>query len=88
MSNNCYTISGSALDDVRWERVDYIRLMLTSEAYPVPSEKVAAKLIEHMLERDRRNHSRSYGKTNRSSIVGEATIASKSETNDVKINAR
>jgi hypothetical protein len=60
--------------------------MLTSEAYPVPSEKVAAKLIEHMLERDRgnqRKRSRSDGKTNPSSVVGEAAIASKTETKDV-----
>jgi anti-sigma28 factor (negative regulator of flagellin synthesis) len=47
--SNYYQISKSASDDVRWERVEHIKLMLTSGAYPVTTEEVAAKLIEYML---------------------------------------
>jgi anti-sigma28 factor (negative regulator of flagellin synthesis) len=47
---NYYQISKSASDDVRWERVEHIKLKLTSGAYPVTAEEVAAKLIEYMLK--------------------------------------
>ena len=48
-----YWISKSASDDVRWERVEQIRLMLSSKGYPVAPEQVAARLIEHMLNLSR-----------------------------------
>jgi hypothetical protein len=67
--------------DVRWEKVERIKRILTGGTYPVPPKQVAAKLIEQMLERGRGNHrwkhSRSGGKTNDSSSVGEVTIAGK-----------
>jgi anti-sigma28 factor (negative regulator of flagellin synthesis) len=49
MLSNYYQVSKSASDDVRRERVEHIKLMLTSGAYPVTTEEVAAKLIEYML---------------------------------------
>jgi anti-sigma28 factor (negative regulator of flagellin synthesis) len=49
MLSNYYQVSKTASDDVRRERVEHIKLMLTSGAYPVTTEEVAAKLIEYML---------------------------------------
>jgi anti-sigma28 factor (negative regulator of flagellin synthesis) len=49
MLSNYYQVSKSASDDVRRERVEHIKLMLTSGAYLVTTEEVAAKLIEYML---------------------------------------
>jgi hypothetical protein len=46
-------ISKSGPDDVRWETIEQIELFLTNGTYDVPPEQVAAKLIEHMLERRR-----------------------------------
>jgi anti-sigma28 factor (negative regulator of flagellin synthesis) len=40
----------NTLDDVRWEKVEQIKLIVTGETYPVPPERVAEKLIEHMLK--------------------------------------
>jgi Anti-sigma-28 factor, FlgM len=57
--------------DVRWEKVELIKRILTDGAYSVPQKQVAAKLIEQMLERGRGNHCcerrRSGGTTNDSS---------------------
>jgi hypothetical protein len=70
----------SGSHDVRWEKVERIKRILTGGTYPVTPKQVAAKLIEQMLERRRGNHrrkrSRSGGKTNVSSSVGEATCLS------------
>ena len=46
-------ISNSELDDVRWDKVERFKLILTNGAYPVPSAQVAARVIERMLERGR-----------------------------------
>jgi Anti-sigma-28 factor, FlgM len=46
-------ISKRAPNDVRWEKVQQIKPNVTGGSYPVPPEQVAAKLIEHMLERGR-----------------------------------
>lgn len=43
-------ISMSTPCDVRWEKVEQIKLIVTGETYPVPPERVAEKLIEHMLK--------------------------------------
>jgi hypothetical protein len=84
--------SKSAPDDVRWEKVEHIKRILIGGTYAVPAKRVAAKLLGHMLERDRATHgwehSRSGLKTNDSSGVGTATIAGESETNDLRPNAR
>jgi hypothetical protein len=52
----------SERDNVRWEKVKHFRLILTNGACPVPSELVAAKLIERMLERGRSQLRRSHSK--------------------------
>lgn len=89
MSNSYYRISRSASDDVRWERVEHIKLILTSKAYHVPPEKVAARLIEHMLSLDRANHRRSRGRTNDSSATGVATSAtSQHDSGESEVNVR
>ncbi len=46
-------ISKSEPDDVRWETIEQVKLILTNGAYPVPPEQVAARLIKQMLERGR-----------------------------------
>jgi hypothetical protein len=43
-------ISKSEPDDVRWEKVEQFKLILTKGAYSVPPEQVATTLIEKMLE--------------------------------------
>jgi hypothetical protein len=57
----------SAPDDVRWEKVEDIKRILTGGTYAVPAIQVAAKLFKHMMELDRGNpcweHSRSSSKT-------------------------
>jgi anti-sigma28 factor (negative regulator of flagellin synthesis) len=86
-----YQISKSASDDVRWEKVERLRLILTAGTYSVPPKQVAARLLERMLESDRANHrwKRSIsGNANGSSGGSEATLADKSKTNDVNKNAR
>jgi Anti-sigma-28 factor, FlgM len=86
-----YQISKTGPHDVRWEKVERLRLILAGGTYSVAPKRVAAKLLERMRESDRANHrwkrSRS-GKSNDSSGVSEATIAGKSVTNDLKPNAR
>jgi hypothetical protein len=86
-----YQISQSGSHDVRWEKVERIKRIVAGGTYPVPPKQVAAKLLKQMLERDRANHrwkrSRS-GNANGSSGGSEATLADKSETNDVNTNAR
>jgi hypothetical protein len=83
----------STPDDVRWEKVEQIKLILTSETYPVPPEGVAEKLIEHMLNLDGANHRRKRGrsdsKTNDNSGIGDVTSAARqSDTDDRKVNRR
>lgn len=46
-------ISKRAPNDVRWEKVQQIKPNVIGGTYPVPPEQVAAKLIEHMLDRGR-----------------------------------
>jgi anti-sigma28 factor (negative regulator of flagellin synthesis) len=71
-----YSILKSEPNDVRWEKVDHVRLMLANGTYPVTLEQVATKIIDQMLESGRANHhwkrSRSSGKTNDDSGVGAA----------------
>jgi anti-sigma28 factor (negative regulator of flagellin synthesis) len=86
-------ISNSTLDDVRWEKVERIRLVLTGGTYAVPPERVAEKLVEHMLELEDANHRRKRGrsgtKTKDNSGIGDATSAARqSETGDRKANKR
>jgi hypothetical protein len=76
---------------VRWERVERLRLILAGGTYSVAPKRVAAKLLEQVLERDRANHrcerSKS-GTTNDSSGISEALPEGNSETSDLKPNAR
>jgi anti-sigma28 factor (negative regulator of flagellin synthesis) len=51
-----YQISKSASDDVRWEKAERIKRIVTGGAYSVPPKQVPAKLLERMLERGRANH--------------------------------
>jgi hypothetical protein len=86
-------ISMSTLEDVRWEKVERIKLVLTSRTYPIPPERVAEKLVEHMLNLDgvthRRKRGRSGRKTNGNSGIGDATsAATQSDTGDRKVNRR
>jgi Anti-sigma-28 factor, FlgM len=77
--------------DVRWEKVERIKRILTGSTYSVPPKQVAAKLLERMLESRGGNHrwepSRS-GNSNDSSGARAATLAGNSETNDWKPNGR
>ena len=79
----CAWISKSRPDDVRWDKVEHVKRILTGETYPVSPKQIAAKLIEHMLEHGRANqrwkHSESSGETEDSSGVAKATIAGKAE---------
>jgi hypothetical protein len=67
VSNIHYAIPTSEPDDVRWEKVDHIRLMLANGTYHVSLEQVAAKVIDQMLE-----SGRSSRMTNSDSHVGGA----------------
>jgi hypothetical protein len=73
----------STPDDVRWEKVEQIKLVLTNGTYPVPLERVAEKLVEHMLNLDGAYHPRKRGrsgsKTNDNSGIGDATSANKAK---------
>jgi hypothetical protein len=51
-------ISKRAPNDVRWEKVEQIKPNVTGGTYPVSPEQVAAKLIEHMLDRGRAKRQR------------------------------
>jgi Anti-sigma-28 factor, FlgM len=77
----CYWISKTRPRDVRWEKVERIRRILTAGTYSVPPKRVAAKLLERMMERDRANqrwkHNRSH-KTKDNPGVSEAPFAGKS----------
>jgi hypothetical protein len=86
-------ISMSTLDDVRWEKVERIKLVLSSGTYPIPPERVAEKLVEHMLKLDDANHrgksGRSGSKTNDNLGIGDATSAARqSDAGDRKVNKR
>jgi anti-sigma28 factor (negative regulator of flagellin synthesis) len=86
-------ISMSTLDDVRWDKVERVKLVLASGTYPIPPERVGEKLVEHMLKLDdahhRRKRSRSGSKTNDDSGVGDATSAARQhDTGDRKVNKR
>jgi anti-sigma28 factor (negative regulator of flagellin synthesis) len=71
-----YSILKSEPRNVRWEKVDHVRLILANGTYPVTLEQVATKIIDQTLESGRaRPHwkrSRSSGKTNGDSGVGAA----------------
>jgi Anti-sigma-28 factor, FlgM len=86
-------ISTSTLDDVRWEKVERVKLVLTSGTYPVPPERVAEKLVEHMLKLDDANYRRKRGragsKTNDNSGIGDATsAATQNDTGDRNVKRR
>jgi anti-sigma28 factor (negative regulator of flagellin synthesis) len=55
LSSN-YQISKTGPHDVRWEKVERLRLILAGGTYSVPPKRVAAKLVEQMLGRDGANH--------------------------------
>jgi hypothetical protein len=55
VSNSHHKIAECASDDVRLERVEQIRLILTSKAYAVAAQEVAAKVIDYMLDLGRAN---------------------------------
>jgi hypothetical protein len=46
----CYLISKTGPHDVRWEKVERIKRILTGGTYSVPPKQVATKLLERMLE--------------------------------------
>src|ERR1700722_6217148 len=76
-------IAKSRPDDVRWDKVEHVKQILTGETYPVSPTQIAAKLIEHMLEHGRANqrwkHSGSSSETEDSSDVAKATITGEAE---------
>jgi anti-sigma-28 factor FlgM len=81
--NICGWISKSRPDDVRWDKVEHVKRILTGETYPVSPKQIAAKLIEHMLEHGRANQrwkqSGSSGETDDTTGVVKATAAGKAE---------
>jgi hypothetical protein len=86
-----YSIPKSEPDDVRWEKVDHVRLMLANGTYRVSPEQVATKVIDQMLESGRDKHhwkgGRSSRTTNSNSGVAQLTIAGGGiKTNDMKAN--
>jgi len=86
-------ISINTLDDVRWEKVEQIKLNLTGGTYPVPPQRVAERLIEHMLKLDGVNHRRRRGRsgsrTHGNSVIGDSTSAARqSDTGNRKANRR
>jgi len=66
-------ISKSAPNDVRWEKVQQIKPNVTGGTYPVPPEQVAAKLIEHMLDRGRAKQRRKRNSSENPSPLGGHT---------------
>jgi hypothetical protein len=50
MSDIHYSIPKSEPDEVRWEKVDDVRLMLANGTHHVSLAQVAAKIIDQMLE--------------------------------------
>jgi hypothetical protein len=86
-------MSMNTLDDVRWEKVERVKLALTSGTYPIPTKRVGEKLVEHMLNLDdayhRRKRGRSGRKTNDDSGIGDAKSAARqNDTGDRKANKR
>ena len=83
MLDICAWISMSRPDDVRWDKVEHVKQILTGETYPVSPKQVAVKLIEHMLEHGRANqrwrHTGTSSETEDSSGVAKATLARKAE---------
>jgi hypothetical protein len=69
-----YSPLKSEQDDVRWEKVDNVRLMLASGTYHVCLAEVAAKVIDQMLESGTHHwkNGRSSRTTNSNSHVGVA----------------
>jgi hypothetical protein len=71
-------ISKSRPDDVRWDKVEHVKQILTGETYPVSPKQIAMKLIEHMLEHGRASQrwkdSGSRGQTEDSAGDAKATI--------------
>jgi anti-sigma28 factor (negative regulator of flagellin synthesis) len=45
-----YLLAKSGADDVRWEKVEQIKRILSNGTFPVSSEEVAARIIEQILE--------------------------------------
>jgi hypothetical protein len=80
-------ISKSRPDDVRWDKVEHVKQILTGETYPVSPKQIAVKLIEHMLEHGRANQrlkqSESSAETEDSTGVAKATIAGKAERSNL-----
>jgi hypothetical protein len=76
-------ISKSRPDDVRWDKVEHVKQILTGETYPVSPKQIAAKLIEHMLEHGRANQrwkqTESSSETDDTAGVVKATVAGKTE---------
>jgi hypothetical protein len=72
----CGWISKSRPDDVRWDKVEHVKGILTGETHPVSPRQIAAKLIDHMLEHGRANqrwkHTGSSGETEDSAGVAKA----------------
>jgi hypothetical protein len=79
----CGWISKSRPDDVRWDKVEHVKRILTGETYPVSPKQLAVKLIEHMLEHGRASprwkRTGSSSDTEDSSAVVKATIEDKAE---------
>jgi hypothetical protein len=61
-----YSILKSEPDDVRWEKVDHVSLMLANGTYRISPEQVAMKVIDQMLESDKHHWKRSMGRRERS----------------------
>jgi anti-sigma28 factor (negative regulator of flagellin synthesis) len=61
-----YSILKSEPDDVRWEKLDHVRLMLANGTYRISSEQVATNVIDQMLESDNHHWKRSMGRRERS----------------------
>jgi anti-sigma28 factor (negative regulator of flagellin synthesis) len=61
-----YSTLKSEPNDVRWEKVDHVRLMLANGTYRISPEQVATKVIDQMLESDKHHWKRSMGRRERS----------------------
>lgn len=76
MSSSYHEFSENAADDVRWERVEHSKLKLTSGAYSVAAEEVAAKLIEYMLDLGRANYRRKTRRPGKKTRMQSTDVAS------------
>jgi hypothetical protein len=86
-------ISMNTLDDVRWEKVELVKLALTSSIYPVPAEHVGEKLVEHMLKLDDAYHRRKRGRSGNkikhdSGIADAKSAATQSYIGNRKVKER